>query len=119
MLASGARTEFIPFYGITFSKPPVTRAFLVIIFAVPVTVLLILAVRQLVRTPALLYAWAVLANCLFIVFSRVPRQRTCWQCFGWQQVWSCRRCCSALRMTFAGWRELCPLSGCRHPCSRS
>jgi hypothetical protein len=68
MLASGARTEFIPFYGITFSEPPVTRAFLVIIFAVPVTVLLILAVRQLVRTPASLYAWAVLANCLFIVF---------------------------------------------------
>ena len=68
MLASGARIEFIPFYGIAFSKPPVTRAFLVIIFAVPVTVLLILAVRQLVRTPASLYAWAVLANCLFIVF---------------------------------------------------
>ena len=68
MLASGARAELVPFYGFAFSEPPVARVFLAITFAVPVTVLLILAVRKLVRTPASLYAWAVLANCLFIVF---------------------------------------------------
>ena len=39
-----------------------------IFFAIPVTVLLALAVRQLLRTPRSVHACTLLTNCLFIVF---------------------------------------------------
>ena len=41
---------------------------LALLFALPVTILLLLAVRKLVRTPHSLYGWTLLVNCLFIVF---------------------------------------------------
>lgn len=65
---SGAGFEWIPFYGFAVSGPPAARIFLVLFFAIPVTVLLILAVRQLLRTVQSFQTWALLTNCLFIVF---------------------------------------------------
>jgi hypothetical protein len=65
---NGVHFEWIPFYGIAFNGLAATRIFLTLFFAVPVTGLLVLAARQLVRTPQSVYAWALLVNCLFIVF---------------------------------------------------
>jgi hypothetical protein len=70
----GGRFERIPFLGFTFSEPPVARFFLVLVVAVPVGGLLIVAVRQILRTPRSVYAWALLGNCLFVVF--LPRRTT-------------------------------------------
>jgi len=67
-VGQGAGFEWIPFYGVVASGPPAARIFLAFFFAMPITALLMLAVFQLRRTPRSVYAWAVLANCLFIVF---------------------------------------------------
>lgn len=68
LAGAGGRFETIPFYGFTFTQPLAARIFLVLLFAIPVTVLLVMAAYQILRTPRSLYAWALLVNCLFIVF---------------------------------------------------
>jgi hypothetical protein len=65
---AGGRFELIPFYGFTFTQPAVARAYLVLFIAIPIAALLVGAAWQLLRTPRSLYAWALLVNCLLIVF---------------------------------------------------
>lgn len=67
-VGKGAGFERIPFYGFVVTEPPAARIFLVIFFALPVAALLALAVRQLLRTARSVHAWALLTNCLFIIF---------------------------------------------------
>jgi hypothetical protein len=67
-VGQGAGFEKIPFHGFAFTEPLVARIFLVIFFVIPITVLLILTVRQLLQTRQSVYAWTLLINCLFIVF---------------------------------------------------
>jgi hypothetical protein len=74
LAGAGGRFERIPFLGFAFSEPLAARLFLVLFFAVPVSGLLILTVRQILQTPRSVYAWALLVNCLFIVF--LPRTTT-------------------------------------------
>ncbi|MEA3377276.1 MAG: hypothetical protein U9R72_13885 [Chloroflexota bacterium] len=74
LAGAGGRFERIPFYGFTFSEPLPARVFLILIFVLPVTALLVLGVRQLLETPRSVYAWALLVNCLFVVF--LPRRTT-------------------------------------------
>lgn len=65
--ASG-RFEVIPFYGFTFTQPLAARVFLILLLVGPAAVLLSLAAVRLVRTPQSMSAWALLFNCLFVVF---------------------------------------------------
>jgi len=65
---NAVRFELIPFYGIILSEPLPARIFLILFFALPVTALLVLAVRHLLHSPQAVHAWALLINCLFIVF---------------------------------------------------
>jgi hypothetical protein len=71
---AGGRFERIPFLGFALSKPLEARLFLVLFFAVPITGLLILSVRQIMETPRSVHAWALLINSLFVVF--LPRRTT-------------------------------------------
>jgi hypothetical protein len=64
----GARFEVIPFHGFTFTQPLAARIYVVLVFAVPVSVLLALTVYHLLRARRSVYAWSLLVNCLFIVF---------------------------------------------------
>lgn len=74
LVGERSRFEMIPFHGFTFTEPLPARIFLVFFFAIPIAALSILAVRQLLRTPRSVYAWAMLANSLFIVY--LPRTTT-------------------------------------------
>jgi hypothetical protein len=74
LAGAGGRFERIPFLGFTFSEPLAARFFLVLLVAVPVSGLLALAVRQILQTPRSVYGWALLTNCLFVVF--LPRRTT-------------------------------------------
>jgi hypothetical protein len=65
---NAVRFELIPFYGMIISELVSVRVFLLLFFALPVTALLILAVRYILRLPQAVHAWALLTNCLFIVF---------------------------------------------------
>lgn len=67
-VGKGAGFEWLPFYGLAVSGLPAARILLLVVFALPVAVLLVLAARQLLRTPQSVHAWALLINCLFIVF---------------------------------------------------
>ena len=66
--APGASFEWIPYYGITFAEPLEARIFLILFIAIPVTLLLVVAGWQLLKTPRSVSAWALVINCLFIVF---------------------------------------------------
>jgi hypothetical protein len=74
LAGAGGRFERIPFLGYWFTEPLAARVFLVIVFAVPTALLLILTVRDLLRQPGSVYAWALLLNGLFIAF--LPRRTT-------------------------------------------
>ena len=65
---NAVRFEAIPFYGIILSEPLPARVFLILFFALPVAALLVLAVRHLLHSPRVVAAWALLVNCIFIVF---------------------------------------------------
>jgi hypothetical protein len=60
--------EVIPYWGYALNESAPARLLLVLFFAVPVTVLAVLAVWQLWRAPHSMPAWALLVNCLFIIF---------------------------------------------------
>jgi hypothetical protein len=60
--------RWIPYYGLAVKEPISARILLVLFLGIPITVLLLMSVRQLVRTPRSVYAWALLVNCLYFIF---------------------------------------------------
>ncbi len=69
--AQGASLECIPYYGLSFVDPLESQIFLIFFIAIPVTLLLIMAGWQIQRTLYSESAWALMLNCLFIIF--LPR----------------------------------------------